>query len=149
MNKLLSESIAAPKQQQQQQAVNSLEEKSDFPSEQMNSTSSESSLEENQQQKKLLTIVQDEGYSTWSSSDVKDELSMKNSRRTATDDRRRSSGLVKNWLDTSNKSSSRKPVKEGNVNCQSIILKQLSVSSFQWKRLNSKNSLANCPMVRP
>jgi hypothetical protein len=79
----------------------------------MNSTSSESSIEENQQTNKLLTIVQDEGYSTWSSSDVKDEITTNSLKKIGTDERRRNTGLVKNWLDTSNKRCARKPVKEG------------------------------------
>ncbi len=83
--------------------------------EQMNSTSSESSIEENQQRNKLLAIVQDEGYSTWSSTDVKDEITSNSLKKNTIDERRRSTGLVKNWLDMSNKRCSRKPVKEGTI----------------------------------
>jgi hypothetical protein len=81
----------------------------------MNSTSSESSIEENQQRNKLLAIVQDEGYSTWSSTDVKDEITSNSLKKNTIDERRRSTGLVKNWLDMSNKRCSRKPVKEGTI----------------------------------
>ena len=79
----------------------------------MNSTSSESSIEENQRQNKLLAIVQDEGYSTWSSSDVKDEIISTNAAKNDTNERRRSTGLVKSWLDTANERCAKKPVKEG------------------------------------
>jgi len=95
--------------------VKPIEEKSICPIEKMNSTSSESSIEENQQRNKLLTVVQDEGYSTWSSSDVKDDITSNSLKKNATDERRRNTGLVKNWLDTSNKRCSRKPVKEGTI----------------------------------
>ena len=93
--------------------IKPIEEKLICPIEQMNSTSSESSIEENQQINKILTVVQDEGYSTWSSSDVKDEIPTNSLKKNGTDERRRNTGLVKNWLDTSNKRCSRKPVKEG------------------------------------
>lgn len=82
--------------------------------EKMNSTSSESSIEENQRLNKLLTVIQDEGYSTWSSSDVKDEIPSNSLKKTLSDERRRTTGLVENWLDTSKQRSSKKPVKEGN-----------------------------------
>ncbi len=95
--------------------VKPIEEKSICPIENMNSTSSESSIEENQQINKLLTIIQDEGYSTWSSSDVKDDIKSDSLKKNGTDERRRNTGLVKNWLDTSNKRCSRKPVKEGTI----------------------------------
>ncbi|CAF5083268.1 unnamed protein product, partial [Rotaria socialis] len=65
----------------------------------MNSTSSESSIEENHHVNKLLTTVQDEGYSTWSSSDVKDDIKSNNVKKNGSDERRRNSGLVKSWLD--------------------------------------------------
>jgi hypothetical protein len=95
--------------------VKPTEEQSSCTIEKMNSTSSESSIEENQQINKLLAVVQDEGYSTWSSSDVKDEIKSNNLKKNGTDEqRRRNTGMVKNWLDTSNKRCSRKPVKEGN-----------------------------------
>lgn len=95
--------------------IKPIEEKLICPIETMNSTSSESSIEENQQINKLLTIVQDEGYSTWSSSDVKDDIKSDNLKKNTTDERRKNTGLVKNWLDTSNKRCSRKPVKEGMI----------------------------------
>jgi hypothetical protein len=94
-------------------SVKPIEEKTICSIEKMNSTSSESSIEENQQINKLITVVQDEGYSTWSSSDVKNEIKGNNLKKNATDERRRNTGMVKNWLDTSNKRCSRKPVKEG------------------------------------
>ena len=90
------------------------DEKSICTMEKMNSTSSESSIEENQRLNKLLTVIQDEGYSTWSSSDVKDEMQSNSLKKTPSDERRRNTGLVENWLDTSKQRSSRKPVKEGN-----------------------------------
>ena len=91
------------------------EEKSICTMEKMNSTSSESSIEENQRINKLLTVIQDEGYSTWSSSDVKDEIQSNSLKKSPTEDeRRQNTGLVENWLDTSKQRCSRKPVKEGN-----------------------------------
>jgi hypothetical protein len=87
--------------------------KSTGPSEQMNSTSSESSIEEQQQMDKLLPVVQDEGYSTWSSSDVKDDVTTSCIKENGTDERQRNIGFVKNWLDTSTKQCSERPVKEG------------------------------------
>ncbi len=95
--------------------VKPIEDKTSCSIEQMNSTSSESSIEENQQRNKLLTIVQDEGYSTWSSTDVKDEIPSNSLKKNPIDERRRSTGLVKNWLDMSNKRCSKKPVKEGRI----------------------------------
>jgi hypothetical protein len=94
-------------------SVKPIEDKPICSMEKMNSTSSESSIEETQRINKLLTVVQDEGYSTWSSSDVKNEIKGNNLKKNATDERRRNTGMVKNWLDTSNKRCSRKPVKEG------------------------------------
>lgn len=91
-----------------------VEEKVSEISEQINSTSSNSSIEENQNEKKLVVAMQDEGYSTWSSSDVKDERSSNESKRSSVDERRRTTGLVKNWLNTSNQGSAKKPVNEGN-----------------------------------
>jgi len=85
--------------------------KSNDPIQQMNTTSSESSIEEQQQMNKLLPIVQDEGYSTWSSIDVKDDIIKKNE----IDDREKNIGLVQNWLDISNRQCSKKPVKEGEI----------------------------------
>jgi hypothetical protein len=66
----------------------------------MNSTSSESSIEEQQMMNKLLSLVQDEGYSTWSSIDVKDDTS-------------RNIGFIQTWLDITDRQSSTTPVKEG------------------------------------
>jgi hypothetical protein len=84
------------------------------PIEQMKSTSSESSIEEQQQHmNKLLSIIQDEGYSTWSSIDVKDDVIKNNIEKNQTDDRQNNIRLVKTWLDTSNRQCSKKPVKEG------------------------------------
>jgi hypothetical protein len=83
---------------------------SNDPIQQINSTSSESSTEEQQQyMNKLLPILQDEGYSTWSSIDV----IRNNVEKNETDDRQRNIGLVKTWLDTTNRQCSNKPVKEG------------------------------------
>ena len=89
--------------------------KSNSPIQQMNSTSSESSIDEQQQQiNKLLPIVQDEGYSTWSSLDVKDDVIMNSIKKNEIDERQRTIGLVKTWLDdTSNRQCSRKPVNAG------------------------------------
>jgi hypothetical protein len=84
--------------------------KSNDPIEHMNSTSSESSIEEQQQMNKLLPIPQDEGYSTWSSIDVKDDVIEK---KNGTDDRLKNIGLVKTWLDTTNRQYANKPVTEG------------------------------------
>ncbi|CAF4167225.1 unnamed protein product [Rotaria sp. Silwood2] len=110
--------------------VKPIEEKSICPIEQMNSTSSESSIEENQQRNKLLTTIQDEGYSTWSSSDVKDDIrSNNNLKKNVTDERRRNTGLVKNWLDTSNKRCSRKPVKEVDIDKLEEFTRELSDTS--------------------
>ena len=64
------------------------------------SLSSESSIEEQQTMNKLLPLVQDEGYSTWSSIDVKDDTS-------------RNIGLIQTWLDITDRQSSKTPVKEG------------------------------------
>jgi hypothetical protein len=108
VKKTITETIAPTKK-----LVKPVEEPSTCPLEKMNSTSSESSIEENQQVNKLLAVVQDEGYSTWSSSDVKDEMKSNSLKKNGTDERRRNTGMVKNWLDTSNKRCSRKPVKEG------------------------------------
>ncbi|CAF1666551.1 unnamed protein product, partial [Adineta ricciae] len=105
--------------------------------EQMNSTSSESSIEENQRQNKLLAIVQDEGYSTWSSSDVKDEIISANVVKNDTNERRRSTGLVKSWLDTTNERCSRKPVKE-------VEMDKLE----EFTRELSDGSSILCPFVR-
>jgi hypothetical protein len=66
----------------------------------MKSTSSESSIEEQQSMNKLLPLVQDEGYSTWSSMDVKDDAI-------------RNIGFIKIWLDTTDRQSSKTPVKDG------------------------------------
>ncbi|UJR22897.1 hypothetical protein I4U23_025925 [Adineta vaga] len=76
---------------------------------QMNSTSSESSIEEQQAQlNTLLPILQDEGYSTWSSTDVKDDI-----KKNEVDDRQKNIGLVKTWLNNSaNKQCLDKPVNE-------------------------------------
>ncbi|UJR26038.1 hypothetical protein I4U23_007384 [Adineta vaga] len=109
--------------------VKSMEEKPSCPIEQMNSTSSESSIEENQRRNKLLTIVQDEGYSTWSSSDVKDEIISTNIVKNDRDERRRSTGLVKSWLDTTNKRCSRKPVKEVEIDKLEEFTRELSDGS--------------------
>ena len=79
------------------------------PIEQMNSTSSESSIEEQQHLKKLLSIMQDEGYSTWSSIDVKDDIITDSIKKIEIDN----IGLVTTWLDTSNRQCLEKPVKEG------------------------------------
>ncbi|CAF1273313.1 unnamed protein product [Adineta steineri] len=117
--------------------VKSIEEKPICPIEQMNSTSSESSIEENQQRNKLITIVQDEGYSTWSSTDVKDETVLNDLKKNETDERQRSTGLVKNWLDTSNKRCSRKPVKE---------VKTDKLEEFS-RELSDGSSII-CPFVR-
>jgi hypothetical protein len=87
--------------------------KSNDPIEQMNSTSSESSIEEQQHMNKLLPILQDEGYSTWSSIDVKDDVITTNIKKNGTDDRQKNIGLVKTWLNTTNKQCSNKPVIEG------------------------------------
>ncbi len=88
--------------------------KSNGPIQQMNSTSSESSIEEQQAMNTLLPIVQDEGYSTWSSVDVKDDVTTNSMKKNEIDDRQRNIGLVKTWLDdTSNRQCSTKPVKEG------------------------------------
>jgi hypothetical protein len=76
---------------------------------QMNSTSSESSIEEQHPMNILLPVVQDEGYSTWSSVDVKDDVTTNSMKKNETDDRQRNIGLVKTWLDD----TSNKPVKEG------------------------------------
>jgi hypothetical protein len=80
---------------------------SNDPIKQMKSTSSESSIEEQQSMNKLLPLVQDEGYSTWSSIDVKHDV-IRN-----TDDRQRNMGFIKTWIDTTNRQCSNKPVKEG------------------------------------
>ncbi|CAF0798319.1 unnamed protein product [Rotaria sordida] len=109
--------------------VKSIEEKSICSIEQMNSTSSESSIEENQQINKLLTTIQDEGYSTWSSSDVKDDIRSNNLKKNITEERRRNTGLVKNWLDTSNKRCSRKPVKEVDIDKLEEFTRELSDTS--------------------
>ena len=66
----------------------------------INSTSSESSVEER------TTPLQDEGYSTWSSTDVKEETTMK------TNDNENNIGLVKHWLKTSNEFVVDKPMEE-------------------------------------
>lgn len=81
----------------------------------VNTTSSESSNGEQQQQmNKLLPIVQDEGYSTWSSIDVRDDA-IKN------DDR------LQNWIDLSNQ-----PVNKGT----NLIFKNLSkMSHMLWIKL--------------
>ena len=110
--------------------------------EKMNSTSSESSIEEKRQTNKILAIVQDEGYSTWSSSDVKDET---NSKKALPEERRRNTGLVKNWLDTSNQRCSTKPVNEGRRLISFFCIHFLLF--LQWNSTNSKSSLENYPMV--
>lgn len=74
----------------------------------MKSTSSESSIEEEEQQaaispNKLPPLVQDEGYSTWSSIDVKDDID-----KSDIDSQQRTIGFIQTWLNTTNK-----PVKEG------------------------------------
>lgn len=74
----------------------------------MKSTSSESSIEEQTSPNKLPPLVQDEGYSTWSSIDVKDEIE-----KPEIDPQQRSLGFIKTWLDTTNKQYLTKPVKEG------------------------------------
>ncbi|CAF2105517.1 unnamed protein product [Rotaria magnacalcarata] len=114
-----------------------IEEKSVCSIEQMNSTSSESSIEENHHVNKLLTTVQDEGYSTWSSSDVKNDIKSNNVKKNGSDERRRNTGLVKSWLDTSNKCASRKPVKE-------VDMDKLE----QFTRELSDTSSIICPFVR-
>ncbi|CAF4745172.1 unnamed protein product, partial [Rotaria socialis] len=106
-----------------------IEEKSVSSIEQMNSTSSESSIEENHHVNKLLTTVQDEGYSTWSSSDVKDDIKSNNVKKNGSDERRRNSGLVKSWLDTSTKCVSRKPVKEVDMDKLEQFTRELSDAS--------------------
>ncbi|CAF0797643.1 unnamed protein product [Rotaria sp. Silwood1] len=112
--------------------VKPIEEKSICSIEQMNSTSSESSIEENQQRNKLLTTIQDEGYSTWSSSDVKDDIRLNNNlKKNIIEERRRNTGLVKNWLDTSNKRCTRKPVNEVDMDKLEEFTRELSdTSSF-------------------
>jgi hypothetical protein len=63
---------------------------------------------------KLLPIVQDEGYSTWSSIDVKDDVIRNNNTgKNETDDREKNIRLVKTWLDTAHRQCAIKPVKEG------------------------------------
>ena len=74
----------------------------------MKSTSSESSIEEQTSPNKLPPLVQDEGYSTWSSIDVKDE-----SEKPEIDPQQRNIGFIQIWLDTTNKQYLTKPVKEG------------------------------------
>ncbi|CAF2595835.1 unnamed protein product [Rotaria sp. Silwood2] len=86
--------------------------KSNDPIQQMNSTSSESSIEERQHVNKFLSIVQDDGYSTWSSIDVKDDGIMNNITKNETNDKQRNIGLIKTWLDTSKRQYSSKPVNE-------------------------------------
>ncbi|CAF1379379.1 unnamed protein product [Rotaria sp. Silwood1] len=82
------------------------------PIQQMNSTSSESSIEEQQHINKFLSIVQDDGYSTWSSIDVKDDGIMNNLQKNETNNQQQNIGLIKTWLDTSKKQCSNKPVNE-------------------------------------
>ncbi|CAF0775904.1 unnamed protein product [Adineta steineri] len=106
---------------------------------QMNSTSSESSIEEQQKQmNKLLPIVQDEGYSTWSSVDVKDDAIKINTKKNEINDRQKNIGLVKTWLDdSSNRQCLEKPVKE----VENDKLEQFTQDL-------SDGSLVLCPFVR-
>lgn len=87
---------------------------SNDPIEPMKSTSSESSIEERQSMNKLLPLVQDEGYSTWSSIDVKDDvIKSHTTEKNNTDTRQRTMGFIKTWLDTTDRQCARKPVNEG------------------------------------
>ncbi|CAF5214740.1 unnamed protein product, partial [Rotaria magnacalcarata] len=78
----------------------------------MNSTSSDSSIEEQENINKLLSILQDEGYSTWSSIDVKDDGITRTIKKIENNDKQENIGLVNNWLDTSKRSYLNKPVPE-------------------------------------
>lgn len=80
---------------------------------QMNSPSSDSSIEERQNINKLLSILQDEGYSTWSSMDIKDDRITTIAKNIETTDKQGNIELIKAWLDTSKKSCLNKPVNEG------------------------------------
>ncbi|CAF3652814.1 unnamed protein product [Rotaria sordida] len=86
--------------------------KSNDPIQQMNSTSSESSIEEQQHIHKFLSIVQDDGYSTWSSIDVKDDRITNSIKKNETNDQQRNIGLITTWLDTSKRKCSNKSVNE-------------------------------------
>ncbi|CAF1158721.1 unnamed protein product [Rotaria magnacalcarata] len=86
--------------------------KSNAPIQHMNSTSSDSSIEEQENINKLLSILQDEGYSTWSSIDVKDDGITRTIKKIENNDKQENIGLVNNWLDTSKRSYLNKPVPE-------------------------------------
>ena len=97
--------------------------KSTDPIEPMQSTSSESSIEEQPSMNKLMPLLQDEGYSTWSSIDVKDDIE-KNEIDPI--------GFVKTWLDTTNRQHLEKPVKEGRLQRENVtdVLDQIVFHSM-------------------
>lgn len=71
----------------------------------MNSTSSDSSIETQLiQHEKRMNVVQDEGYSTWSSTDVKEERIEQSLKSGDIDEKSKTIGLVKHWLDASKRS---------------------------------------------
>ncbi|CAM4978645.1 unnamed protein product [Rotaria socialis] len=86
--------------------------KSNAPIQHVNSASSDSSIEEQENINKLLSILQDEGYSTWSSVDVKDDGIARTIKKIENNDKQENIGLVNNWLDTSKRSCLNKPVHE-------------------------------------
>lgn len=128
--------------------------------EHINSTSSESSIEENNsKESKTISLGQDEGYSTWSSSDVKEDLLKKDFKRMSqNDERRRNTGLVKSWLDTSNQSPNKKPVTEGKIIVLIRKIRFYSVNGFvslveikkleEFTRELSDGISMICPFVR-
>ena len=92
-------------------------EKSSTYLEQRSSTSSESSIEEQplqqqQQADSRLTNLQDEGYSTWSSTDVKDDITIQNVKLQENMEKSQAIGLVRSWLHTSEKQHLEMPMKE-------------------------------------
>ena len=88
--------------------------KSNAALEQMDFTSSESSIEGKQSENKLSSATQDDGYSTWSSIDVKDDAITNSTRKNETDNTQMNIGLRKTWFDTLNRGKySENPVKGG------------------------------------
>jgi hypothetical protein len=105
--------------------------KFDVHMETMNSTSSESSIDEQTQTQidSRLTHLPDEGYSTWSSTDVKDDVTatttMNSSKKNDDNDNDKKAnnhGLVNYWLHTSN-----------NNECSHTTLKQSRHARQQFK----------------
>ena len=95
----------------------SLAEKSNNYLGQTNSTSSDSSMEEQPQQQadSRLASQQDEGYSTWSSTDVKDDVMIPNVKPQETTEKSQAIGLVRDWLDTSDRQCLERSTKEGRL----------------------------------